>query len=108
YTASGDGATFTVDPGSDSDLRRLLADLDRDGGPFRGAVLHLWNLDAPALAACDRAALADHTGAGAYSLIALARLLLARGGGGRLHIVTRGAQPALPGEGPEPLGAPAW
>ncbi|MFI7086149.1 amino acid adenylation domain-containing protein [Streptomyces anulatus] len=108
YTASGDGATFTVDPGSDTDLRRLLADLDRDQGPFRGAVLHLWNLDAPALAACDRTSLTDHTGAGAYSLIALARLLLARGDGGRLHIVTRGAQPALPGEGPEPLGAPAW
>ncbi|MFJ7083451.1 amino acid adenylation domain-containing protein [Streptomyces griseus] len=108
YTASGDGVTFTVDPASDADLRRLLADLDRAGEPFRGAVLHLWNLDAPALDDCDRAALRDHTGAGAYGLIALARLLLARGGGGRLHIVTRGAQPALPGEGPEPLGAPAW
>ncbi|MBV7242872.1 non-ribosomal peptide synthetase/type I polyketide synthase [Streptomyces sp. MW-W600-10] len=108
YTASGDGVTFTVDPASDADLRRLLTDLDRDGGPFRGAVLHLWNLDAPDLADCDRTALRDHTGAGAYGLVALARLLLARGGGGRLHIVTRGAQPALPGEAPEPLGAPAW
>ncbi|MBW3703298.1 hypothetical protein DTB58_03820, partial [Streptomyces griseus] len=68
YTASADGAAFTVDPASDADLRRLLADLDRDGGPFRGAVLHLWNLDAPAVAACDRASLTDHTGAGAYSL----------------------------------------
>ncbi|MFI9619692.1 amino acid adenylation domain-containing protein [[Kitasatospora] papulosa] len=108
YTASADGSTYTVDPASDSGLRRLLADLDRDGGPFRGTVLHLWNLDAPALAACDRDTLRDHTGAGAYSLVVLARLLAARGGGGRLHIVTRGAQPALPGEGPEPLGAPAW
>ncbi|MFF2223319.1 amino acid adenylation domain-containing protein [Streptomyces globisporus] len=108
YTASADGRTYTVDPASDADLRRLFADLDRDGGPFRGTVLHLWNLDAPALAACDRTALRDHTGAGAYSLIALARLLSVRGEGGRLHIVTRGAQPALPGEAPEPLGAPAW
>ncbi|WP_069736271.1 non-ribosomal peptide synthetase/type I polyketide synthase [Streptomyces sp. EN27] len=108
YTASADGRTYTLDPASDADLRRLFADLDRDGGPFRGTVLHLWNLDAPALAACDRTALGDHTGAGAYSLIVLARLLSARGGGGRLHIVTRGAQPALPGEAPEPLGAPAW
>ncbi|MCQ1575496.1 non-ribosomal peptide synthetase/type I polyketide synthase [Streptomyces parvus] len=108
YTASADGRTYTVDPASDADLRRLFADLDRDGGPFRGTVLHLWNLDAPALAACDRTALRDHTGAGAYSLIVLARLLSARGGGNRLHIVTRGAQPALPGEAPEPLGAPAW
>ncbi|MFD7864178.1 amino acid adenylation domain-containing protein [Streptomyces sp. NPDC059783] len=108
YTASADGSTYTVDPASDHDLRRLFADLDRDGAPFRGTVLHLWNLDAPALAACDRSALRDHTGAGAYSLIVLARLLAARDGAGRLHIVTRGAQPALPGEGPEPLGAPAW
>ncbi|MFJ3706195.1 MULTISPECIES: non-ribosomal peptide synthetase/type I polyketide synthase [unclassified Streptomyces] len=108
YTASADGSTYTVDPASDPDLRRLFADLDRDGGPFRGTVLHLWNLDAPALAECDRAALREHTGAGAYSLVALARLLSARDGEGRLHIVTRGAQPALPGEGPEPLGAPAW
>ncbi|NED03898.1 amino acid adenylation domain-containing protein [Streptomyces sp. SID6648] len=108
YTASADGRTYTVDPASDADLRRLFADLDRDGGPFRGTVLHLWNLDAPTLAGCDRTALRDHTGAGAYSLVALARLLSARGEGGRLHIVTRGAQPALPGEAPEPLGAPAW
>ncbi|WP_097991193.1 non-ribosomal peptide synthetase/type I polyketide synthase [Streptomyces sp. f51] len=108
YTASADGRTYTVDPASDADLRRLLADLDRDGGPFRGTVLHLWNLDAPALAACDRTTLRDHTGTGSYSLIALARLLSARGEGGRLHIVTRGAQPALDGEAPEPLGAPAW
>ncbi|MCT6779275.1 amino acid adenylation domain-containing protein [Streptomyces sp. CS7] len=108
YTASADGRTYTVDPACDADLRRLFADLDRDGGPFRGTVLHLWNLDAPALAACDRTTLRDHTGAGAYSLIALARLLSARGEGGRLHIVTRGAQPARPGEAPEPLGAPAW
>ncbi|MEU2903836.1 amino acid adenylation domain-containing protein [Streptomyces globisporus] len=108
YAASADGRTYTVDPASDADLRRLFADLDRDDGPFRGTVLHLWNLDAPALAACDRTALRDHTGAGAYSLVALARLLSARGEGGRLHIVTRGAQPALPGEAPEPLGAPAW
>ncbi|MET8879380.1 non-ribosomal peptide synthetase/type I polyketide synthase [Streptomyces rubiginosohelvolus] len=108
YTASADGRTYTVDPASDADLRRLFADLDRDGGPFRGTVLHLWNLDAPALAACDRTTLRDHTGAGAYSLIALARLLSARGEGDRLHIVTRGAQPARPGEAPEPLGAPAW
>ncbi|PCG85174.1 non-ribosomal peptide synthetase [Streptomyces sp. WZ.A104] len=108
YTGSGDGDTCTVDPASDSCLERLLADVEREGRPFRGAVLHLWNLDRPALADCDRKALVDHTGAGAYSLVALARTLLARGSGSRLHIVTRGAQPALPGEAVEPLGAPAW
>ncbi|MEU0161715.1 amino acid adenylation domain-containing protein [Streptomyces sp. NPDC006261] len=108
YAGAGPDGSFTVDPGSAADLERLFAELDRDGEPFRGAVLHLWNLDRPSLAACDRQAVRDHAGPGSYSLIALARTLLARGGDGRLHIVTRGAQPVLPGEPVEPLGAPAW
>lgn len=108
YAGAGPDGSFTVDPGSAADLERLFAELDRDGEPFRGAVLHLWNLDRPSLAACDRRAVRDHAGPGSYSLIALARTLLARGSGGRLHIVTRGAQPVLPGEPVEPLGAPAW
>ncbi|MGC4925301.1 amino acid adenylation domain-containing protein [Streptomyces sp. DT117] len=108
YAGAGPDGSFTVDPGSAADLERLFAELDRDGEPFRGAVLHLWNLDRPSLAACDRQAVRDHAGPGSYSLIALARTLLARGSGGRLHIVTRGAQPVLPGEPVEPLGAPAW
>ncbi|MXG26694.1 non-ribosomal peptide synthetase/type I polyketide synthase [Streptomyces sp. YIM 132580] len=108
YAGAGPDGSYTVNPGSAADLERLLADLDRDGEPFRGAVLHLWNLDRPALAACDRQTVRDHAGPGSYSLIALARTLLARGIGGRLHIVTRGAQPVLPDEPVEPLGAPAW
>ncbi|WP_415958876.1 amino acid adenylation domain-containing protein [Streptomyces sp. 021-4] len=108
YAGAGPDGSFTVDPGSAADLERLFAELDRDGEPFRGAVLHLWNLDRPSLAACDRQAVRDHAGPGSYSLIALARTLLARGSGGRLHIVTRGAQPVLPDEPVEPLGAPAW
>ncbi|MFD8731431.1 amino acid adenylation domain-containing protein [Streptomyces sp. NPDC059611] len=108
YAGAGPDGSYTVNPGSAADLERLLADLDRAGEPFRGAVLHLWNLDRPALAACDRQTVRDHAGPGSYSLIALARTLLARGIGGRLHIVTRGAQPVLPDEPVEPLGAPAW
>ncbi|MET9096850.1 amino acid adenylation domain-containing protein [Streptomyces cyaneofuscatus] len=108
YAGAGPDGSFTVDPGSAADLERLFAELERDGEPFRGAVLHLWNLDRPSLAACDRQAVRDHAGPGSYSLIALARTLLARGSGGRLHIVTRGAQPVLPDEPVEPLGAPAW
>ncbi|MFD8906583.1 amino acid adenylation domain-containing protein [Streptomyces sp. NPDC059586] len=108
YAGACPDGSYTVNPGSAADLERLLADLDRDGEPFRGAVLHLWNLDRPALAACDRQTVRDHAGPGSYSLIALARTLLARGIGGRLHIVTRGAQPVLPDEPVEPLGAPAW
>lgn len=107
YHRGAEDREFTVDPGSAEDLERLFADLDSDGEPFRGAVLHLWNLDRPALAQCRRHDLGEHAGAGAYSLIALARILRRRSSG-RLHIVTRGAQPARPGEAVEPLGAPAW
>ncbi|MFJ9048446.1 amino acid adenylation domain-containing protein [Streptomyces bacillaris] len=108
YAGAGPDGPYTVDPGSSDDFERLFAELDRDGEPFRGTVLHLWNLDRPALADCDRQTVRDHAGPGSYSLIALARTLLARGGSGRLHIVTRGAQPVVPDEPVEPLGAPAW
>ncbi|MCX5401883.1 non-ribosomal peptide synthetase/type I polyketide synthase [Streptomyces sp. NBC_00102] len=103
----GDGG-FTVAPESAEQLERLFAGLDRDGAPFRGTVVHLWNLDLPALPACERKDLARVTGTGAYSLVALAKVLAARRTGGRLHVVTRGAQPVSPGESVEPLAAPAW
>ncbi|MBP2477890.1 hybrid polyketide synthase/nonribosomal peptide synthetase FtdB [Crossiella equi] len=67
------------------------------------AVVHLWNLDLPTLDRAVTGDFAEYTGHGAYSLVELAQRLT----GGRLHIVTRGAQPV--GESPvEPLGAPAW
>ncbi|HEX2315693.1 MAG TPA: amino acid adenylation domain-containing protein [Thermomonospora sp.] len=94
-----------VTPGSDADLDRLLADLD--GASF-GTVVHLWNLDLPALDATDRAGLPGHAGHGAYSLIALARSLASGRASGRLHIVTRGVHAVAEGDVPEPLGAPAW
>ncbi|MGW0791279.1 amino acid adenylation domain-containing protein [Streptomyces sp. NPDC002911] len=107
YARAGD--THTVDPGSEADLRRVLTDLDRAAGrPFRGVVMHLWNLDRPLLARCGPDALTAHTGPGSYALTVLARILLSRETGGALHIVTRGAQAVLPGEDVEPLGAPAW
>ncbi|MFD6426623.1 acyltransferase domain-containing protein, partial [Streptomyces sp. NPDC060198] len=102
------GGGFTVAPESAEQLERLFADLDRDGAPFAGTVVHLWNLDLPELAACERKGLARAAGTGAYSLVALARILAARRTGGRLHVVTRGAQPVSPGGTVEPLAAPAW
>ncbi|MGQ4511287.1 amino acid adenylation domain-containing protein [Streptomyces sp. DW26H14] len=99
---------FTLAPDRPDQWEALFADLDRDGTPFRGTVLHLWNLDLPALADCGRKDLVRAGGTGAYSLVALARTLLGRPGGGRLHVVTRGAQPVSPGEATEPLAAPAW
>ncbi len=106
YGLDSTARTATVVPGSADDLRRLLADL----GPVDG-VVHLWNLDRPALADAPRGRFADIASTGAYALIALTQALLAdpeRHGGTPVHIVTRAAQCVLPGEPVEPLGAPAW
>ncbi|MEU5694390.1 amino acid adenylation domain-containing protein [Actinosynnema sp. NPDC020468] len=98
----------TVVPGEDADLSRLAADLAaEDGEPFE-AVVHLWNLDLPDVDDLARADLDRGTAAGAYSLVALARALLAGELSGRLHVVTRAAQAVAPGERVAPLGARAW
>ncbi|MEV7184148.1 amino acid adenylation domain-containing protein [Kitasatospora sp. NPDC093102] len=94
----------TVRPDSAEDVQRLFADLD----PGFGTVVHLWNLDQPALAATAADRLGPLATLGAYSLITLAQALPAARPDGRLHIVTRGAQPAAPGDRVVPLGAPAW
>ncbi|MFE6051402.1 amino acid adenylation domain-containing protein [Kitasatospora sp. NPDC056446] len=94
----------TVRPDSAEDVRRLLADLD----PGYRTVVHLWNLDLPALDATAPDRLGDLATLGSYSLIALAQALPAARPDGRLHIVTRGAQPAGADDRVEPLGAPAW
>ncbi|MFJ8622756.1 amino acid adenylation domain-containing protein [Kitasatospora sp. NPDC093550] len=99
----GDGHS-TVRPDSAEDVRRLLADLDTG----YGTAVHLWNLDLPALDTTTPDRLAGLATLGAYSLIALAQALPAARPDGRLHIVTRGTQPAAPGDRVEPLGAPAW
>ncbi|MFG3054242.1 amino acid adenylation domain-containing protein [Kitasatospora sp. NPDC048239] len=108
YRPAADGRESTVEPGSAEDLGRVLAALRAAGAPDPAAVVHLWNLDRPALAAADHAAVADGTAVGAYSLIALAALLPGELPEARLHIVTRTAQATAPGEPVEPLGAPAW
>ncbi|MGW5351804.1 non-ribosomal peptide synthetase/type I polyketide synthase [Streptomyces sp. NPDC004031] len=94
----------TLRPDSADDLRQLFADLDDS---YR-TVVHLWNLDRPALDTVARAELAVCATLGGYSLVALAQVLPEARPAGRLHIVTRGAQAVLPGEEVEPLGAPAW
>ncbi|MFI5751920.1 amino acid adenylation domain-containing protein [Streptomyces sp. NPDC051644] len=111
YRKGADGREFTVVPGSATDLEQLFADLGRDGEDgwvSSVTIVHLWNLDLPHLCEASRQDLVRHSGTGAYSLVVLARTLLRRGDGGRLHIVTRGAQHVGPGETVEPLGAPAW
>ncbi|MFG2639417.1 amino acid adenylation domain-containing protein [Streptomyces sp. NPDC048370] len=109
---SDDGTCSEVVPGSADDLRRLLADLTaRDGRPV-GAVVHLWNLDLPALDASSREHLDRHSALGAYSVVALAQALRDDPGQlaapAALHLVTRGAQAAAPDDPVEPLGAPVW
>ncbi|MEU5402402.1 amino acid adenylation domain-containing protein [Streptomyces sp. NPDC005963] len=102
------GREFTVVPGSTGQLEQVFSALRMEGGSAFGAVVHLWNLDLPGLASASAADLVTHGNTGSYSLVALARVLLSAGVGGRLHIVTEGAQAVLPQDRVEPLGAPAW
>ncbi|MFJ5293167.1 amino acid adenylation domain-containing protein [Streptomyces sp. NPDC088348] len=111
YAFDPDGRGTRVVPGSEDDLRRLLVDLAADG-PAPDTVVHLWNLDLPALEDTGRGHLDAHSTLGAYSVVALAQAL--QDGPGQsaapsaLHLVTRGAQAAVPGDPVEPLGAPVW
>lgn len=107
YRMGQDGRESTVAPGSAADLRSLLGDLRADGGASFGHIVHLWNLDLPALDATSRQVFDQHTAWGAYSLIALAQSLPDLPGS-RLHIVTRSTQAVAAGDPVEPLGAPAW
>ncbi|WP_329172792.1 non-ribosomal peptide synthetase/type I polyketide synthase [Streptomyces sp. NBC_01477] len=116
YLFDHDGRGSRVVPGSADDLRRLLGDLtalaaDR-GEPPLDTVVHLWNLDLPRLDDTSRDDLDAHGTLGAYSVVALAQALQDHPGQATapaaLHLVTRGAQAAVPGEPVEPLGAPVW
>ncbi|MFJ3902951.1 amino acid adenylation domain-containing protein [Streptomyces sp. NPDC090025] len=119
----GDGYAFDplgrdtrIGPGSADDLRRLLDDLSGhtadQGTPPLATVVHLWNLGLPALDDTTRDHLDAHATLGAYSVIALAQALQDDPGQtaapAALHLVTRGAMAAVPGDPVEPLGAPLW
>ncbi|GHH72827.1 hypothetical protein GCM10017673_28360 [Streptosporangium violaceochromogenes] len=108
YRTDRDDHESTVAPDSPADLERLLADLGEGGGTPFGTIVHLWNLDLPPIDAVARHDLGRHTGTGAYSLVALAQALIAGQAGGRLHVVTRGAQAVTAGDEVQPFGAPAW
>ncbi|MFE9607243.1 amino acid adenylation domain-containing protein [Streptomyces sp. NPDC006012] len=109
YRLADDLRESTVRPDSADDLDRLFADLRAAGGRPYDHVVHLWNLDLPTF---DATATADElrglSGTGGYSLIALAQRLPSALPGGRLHIVTRGAQAVVSADPVEPLSAPAW
>lgn len=107
YDLSEDRRKATVEPGNASHMKRLLAELRGEGAASVGAVVHLWTLDLPALDDAEPADLGVLCGRSAYSLVALAQALLEEPGG-RLYVVTRGAQSVAPGEAAEPLAAPAW
>ncbi|MFC4036649.1 amino acid adenylation domain-containing protein [Streptomyces polygonati] len=116
YVFDRDGRNTRVVPGSAEDLRMLLGDLaglaaDR-GEPPLDTIVHLWNLDLPRLDDTTPGDLHAHGTLGAYSVVALAQALQDEPGGSTapaaLHLVTRGAQAALPTDPVEPLGAPVW
>ncbi|WP_418957515.1 amino acid adenylation domain-containing protein [Streptomyces tritici] len=110
YALDADGRDSRVVPGDSAQLARLLAGVTADR-PL-DAIVHLWNLDLPALDATSRDRLDAHADLGAYSLVALARALqddpAQQTRPAVLHVVTRGAQATAPGAPAEPLGAPAW
>ncbi|MFE2869653.1 amino acid adenylation domain-containing protein [Embleya sp. NPDC059259] len=113
YRRAAEGHAWTVAPGSVEDLARLFADLRADAGAVPGHIVHLWSLDVPRLDPDDGQALDPHlfdrhTDTGAYSLITLAQALTRELLPARLHIVTRGAQAAAPGDAVQPPAAPAW
>ncbi|MGP4002412.1 non-ribosomal peptide synthetase/type I polyketide synthase [Streptomyces sp. 8N706] len=108
YRLASDRRQSTVTPGSTAELRRLFAELRKEGGEPFTTVVHLWNLDLPPIDATVPDDLGRHTGVGAYSLIALAQTLQSEQPGSRLHIVTRETQAVASGDTVEPLGAPAW
>lgn len=112
YAFDQEGRNSQVVPGSADDLRRLLADLTANEGPALDTVVHLWNLDLPALEDSGRGNLDAHSTLGAYSVVALAQALQDDPGQSAapaaLYLVTRGAQAAVPGDPVEPLGAPVW
>ncbi|MGW4348239.1 amino acid adenylation domain-containing protein [Streptomyces sp. NPDC004690] len=109
YGTDRESRRSTVRPGSAADLDRLFADLRAAGaGPY-DHVVHLWNLDLPALDTMTTAtALREASGTGGYSLVALARSLPGALPDARLHIVTRGSQAVTAADPVEPSAAPAW
>ncbi|MFB6984165.1 condensation domain-containing protein, partial [Streptomyces scopuliridis] len=112
YRIADDLRESTVRPGSAADLDRLFADLRADGARTYATydhVVHLWNLDLPAVDAVSTSdELRELSGAGGHALIALAQTLRSALPGVRLHIVTRGSQAVATGDPVEPLSAPAW
>ncbi|MEU6476672.1 amino acid adenylation domain-containing protein [Streptomyces sp. NPDC047017] len=109
YRLTDDRRASAVRPGSAADLERLFADLRGDGVRSYAHVVHLWNLDLPALDATATAAeLRELAGVGGYTLVALAQTLPGALPDARLHIVTRGGQAVEATDRVEPLSAPAW
>jgi phthiocerol/phenolphthiocerol synthesis type-I polyketide synthase D len=83
-----------VDLGDAAALGRLL---EPDGEIELRGVIHLWALDALPLEQASRESLEAEQRLGSGSALSLMQALVSRGGGGRLWLVTRGAQ-AVAGE----------
>ena len=104
FRLSEKGTEATVVPGSVDDLSRLFTGLAKgEARPFRG-ILHLWNLDTPALDSVSLEDLRSASSRGTYSLVALARAMLSAQVSGKLFVVTRGRRPSPPTMCPSPWG----
>jgi acyl transferase domain-containing protein/thioesterase domain-containing protein len=104
---------WTIDPARLDHFQRLIRVAGAASPAPLGGAVHLWALDAPLLAdmASDQLRAAEAHAAGSALLLARA-LGEARSAGsfaGRLHLVTRNAQPvAAPDPPAEPLQAMLW
>lgn len=111
YAFDPEGRDSQVVPGSADDLRRLLAELAADDGPALDTVVHLWNLDLPALEDTGRGHLDAHSALGAYSVVALAQALQddprQSAAPAALHLITRGPRRPSPETRSNPSARPS-
>jgi acyl transferase domain-containing protein len=109
YETAGDGS-IRIDPGQPDHFRRLFRETLSAAGTTPVGVVHLWSMDAPPPDTIDLSNLDAARVVGCGSVLDLVQALLGVDGHERtrLHLVTRGAQPA--GE-PAPLAlaqSPVW
>ena len=94
------GDEYTVDPGSEEDLRRLLAGLDIPRMPL-ARVMHCWSLDHPEADGMDTEPLMNAQRTGVLHVLKIAQALAPMDfkSAPRVYLVTRGACHVTPGEG---------
>ena len=101
YRADGSGRV-QLRPAAPEDMRRLFDEASQAGMPAWSGIVHLWSLDAPELTTTGAAAFETAQTLACASILPLVQQVM-RGEHGELPglwLVTRGAQPVLPGQAP--------